>query len=264
MKKTFPTLYSRTSTGAIQQWTIFVEGDEYYTEHGQQNGKIVRSAPTVALPTNEGRANHRNANEQAEFEAQASWDKKQKSGGYSMNVKDIDTQKFVEPMLAKKFKDRQKKVTYPVISQCKYNGGRCVATKDGLFTRKGEKYLSVPHIENSLKEFFEKNPEAILDGELMGDGFKTCLNETMKLIRKTVKITPQDLVDSEKLVKYHIYDCYDCFNIKQSDGYLVRNSAIDYVVEGNSYCRKVESTICQNEEDVFDHFDKLTSDNEEG
>lgn len=43
---------------------------------------------------------------------------------------------------------------------------RCVATKNGLFTRKGEKYISVPHIEEALKPFFDKHPESVLDGEL--------------------------------------------------------------------------------------------------
>ena len=81
MKKQFPTLYSRTATGAVQIWTIIVDGDSYYTMHGQQGGAIQTTLPTVAVPTNEGRANYRDGEAQALFEAQAAFDKKKKSGG---------------------------------------------------------------------------------------------------------------------------------------------------------------------------------------
>ena len=262
--KQFPTLYSRASTKKIQQWTFFVDGDSYYMEHGQQGGKIQRSAPTVALQTNEGRANHRNPEQQAEFEAQAAWDKKQKSGGYSEDIAKIDVQKFVKPMLADKFLDRKDKIKYPVISQCKYNGGRCVATKEGLFSRKGERYMNVPHIENSLKEFFVTYPDAVLDGELMGTGFKACLNETMKLIRKTVKVTPETIAASEKLVRFWVYDGYGFDGISKTTGYLVRQSAIGLALMDNPYYHQVPSIICNNESEVMAHYQELIEDGEEG
>ena len=34
-----PTLYSRTSTGATQTWTIEIDGGRYRTEYGQIDGK---------------------------------------------------------------------------------------------------------------------------------------------------------------------------------------------------------------------------------
>jgi DNA ligase-1 len=94
-------------------------------------------------------------------------------------------------------------------AQLKLNGSRCIATKDGLFTRTGEKYLSVPHIFEDLKPVFEKNPDIVLDGELFNDEYRQQLNELMKLVRKTVNITPEDLVKSEQIVQYHVYDLYD-------------------------------------------------------
>lgn len=263
MKK-FPTLYSRTSTGAVQQWTISVDGDSYYMEHGKLGGKIQRSAPTVALPTNEGRANYRNPEQQAEFEAQAAWDKKQKSGGYSEDIEKIDVQKFIKPMLADKFLDRKNKIKYPVISQCKYNGGRCVATKDGLFSRKGERYMNVPHIENSLKEFFAANPDAVLDGELMGTGFKASLNETMKLIRKTVKVTPETIAESEKLVRFWVYDGYGFCFITKDSGYIDRERAVRHALKDNPYFLRVPCVLCNNESDVMAHFQELIENGEEG
>jgi ATP-dependent DNA ligase len=259
-----PTLYSRTNTGATQQWTIFINGNEYFTEHGQNGGKIQRSEPTIAVPTNEGRSNHRNAHQQARFEARATWDKKQKSGGYFTDIKDIDVQKFTEPTLAKKFLDRKDKISYPCFSQIKFNGVRCVATKDGLFSRKGEKFLNAQHVEESLIKFFEKFPDAVLDGELMCEGYKQELNETMKLIRRTVNISQQQKDDSKKLVRYFIYDLYGCFGVKKTDCYTKRGGAINLVVKDNPYCIEVKSVLCKNEDEVFNHFNSLINDNEEG
>ena len=262
--KTFPTLYSRTSTGAVQQWDILVEGDTYFTRYGQVGGLIQETNPTVALPTNVGRSNERNGEEQAVFEAEAAWDKKQKSGGYSVSIKDIDTQKFVEPMLCKKFLDRKDKIKYPVLSQIKFNGARCVATKYGLFSRKGEKFLNAQHIEESLVGFFKEFPDAVLDGELMCEGYKQELNETMKLIRRTVNITQEQRDNSKKLVRYFVYDLYDCFDIKKTDCYSKRGAAIDKVTLYNPYCIAVKSVICKNESEVFNHFNTLIGNNEEG
>ena len=262
--KNLPTLYSRTSIGAIQQWTIFINGNEFFTEHGQMTGKIQRSAPTVAVQTNEGRANHRNAHEQAEFEAQAAWDKKKKSEGYFEHISDIDKETFISPMLCKKFLDRKDKIKYPCVSQVKLNGCRCVATKDGLFSRKGEKFLNAQHIEESLVGFFREFPDAVLDGELMCEGYKQELNESMKLIRRTVNITQEHRDNSKKLVRYFIYDLYDCFGIKKTDCYSKRGAAIDKVAMYNLYCIEVKSVICKNESEVFDHFNTLIGDNEEG
>ena len=55
-----PTLYSRTNTGAIQTWTVEVQGDSYRTIHGQLDGKLQTTEWTVCNTTNEGRANERN------------------------------------------------------------------------------------------------------------------------------------------------------------------------------------------------------------
>lgn len=260
---TFPILYSRTSVGNIQTWQIFHNNNSYWTIEGILDGKLTKSEPTFVKGKNLGRANETTEEDQAIKESEAKFKKKIKSG-YHKDINNVDNFVFVEPMLAKKFEDRKNKINYPVATQNKLNGGRCVATKDGLFTRKGEKYVSVPHIENSLKDFFIKWPDAVLDGELFGQGFKQTLNETMKLIRRTVHITAEDLINSERLVKYHIYDGYNFDNMVQSDCYLVRAAAIKKNLADNPYYAEVETVICNNEEEVYSHFNKLIEDNEEG
>jgi hypothetical protein len=116
-----PTLYSRTNTGAVQTWTVEIEGDSYRTIHGQLDGKLQTTEWTVCIVTNEGRANERDPMAQAQFEAIAAWDKRVKMG-YFERVEDIDISFYVEPMLAKKWEDRKDKVKFPLYSQPKLDG----------------------------------------------------------------------------------------------------------------------------------------------
>ena len=45
--KTLPTLYKRTSTGAIQMWSIGVEKNVIIVNFGQVDGKIQRTEETI-------------------------------------------------------------------------------------------------------------------------------------------------------------------------------------------------------------------------
>ncbi len=256
-------LYSRTATGAVQVWWAEQDGDKYTQSYGQQHGAIVTTDPTVCLPKNVGRANETSGEAQAAKEVKALYTKKLKTG-YFENIEDIDKLQYVEPMLAKKFDDRKAKVVYPVIVQNKYNGARCVATKDGLFSRKGEKFLSCPHIEEDLAPFFKHNPDAVLDGELLGVGCKEKLNETMSLIRRTANITPEHLAKTREMILYHTYDCYGFKGIEKSSTYPVRQAALDIAMFDTLYIRPVPSVLCCNEEEVMEHFQTLIDDNEEG
>jgi ATP-dependent DNA ligase len=260
----YPKLYSRDSKDGIRVWWAEVEGDKYRQHYGLLDGKIITTAWSYAEVKNFDKKNQTTAEEQAVKETEALI-KKQLKTGYHEKLEDIDNQQFVEPMLAKKFEDRKDKIEYPVGLQCKLNGSRCIATSKGLFTRKGEKYISVPHIENSLRDFFKKWPDAVLDGELLGDGFKTALNETMKLVRKTVHVSAEDLEKSEKLVKYWVYDAYGFCGIDKKTPYRNgRAPAIYEALKNNPYYRPVNTIMCRSEEEVYKEFDKLVANQEEG
>jgi hypothetical protein len=47
-----PTLYKRTATGALQEWTIIFEGNWYCTQFGQTGGTIQTSAPVLCAGKN--------------------------------------------------------------------------------------------------------------------------------------------------------------------------------------------------------------------
>lgn len=272
MNKTFSTLYAKDSNGNTRIWYMEQKGHLYRTHSGVKAGQIVTSDWSTAEAKNVGKKNATTASEQATAEIEAKY-KKQLKTGYHENENNADAGTlYVEPMLAKPLKDLTKKPNFQNEKwgmQCKFNGNRCVATKDGLFTRKGERYMSVPHIENALKPFFKKHPNAVLDGELFNNALRQQLNEISKLIRKTKHIQPCDLEQSEKLVKYYIYDGYG-FNSATYDfgadaPYSTRKSFIDgNVIHLSDYFVEVITHIVQSDEHMNDLFQSLLLDQQEG
>ena len=73
---------------------------------------------------------------------------------------------MIKPMLAYNVDKKPIDWTKKVFMQPKLDGVRCVATRNGCYTRTGKQLMNVEHIELSLKPWFEMHPEMILDGEL--------------------------------------------------------------------------------------------------
>lgn len=266
MNKHYETLYSRDSLGNIRIWKMEQNGSKYRTIAGLQNGEQVTSEWTVAEGKNQGKKNETSSVEQATKEIEAKY-KKQKKTGYFDDINSVDDMSYIEPMLAKLYKDYSNKIDFSkgeYILQCKFNGMRCVATKSGLFTRKGEKYLSCPHIEKSLAPFFEKYPDAVLDGELFNNDLRQQLNEISKLIRRTVNISQDDLDRSEKLVRYYVYDGYD-FGISKDCCYKERKKWIDSnIVNSYKYVMSVKDFSINSESDLDKHYSSFIDDGHEG
>lgn len=203
--KTFPILYARTSLGQIQQWQIFLSEGTFYTEEGIVNGTITRSSPTVCKGKNVGKKNETTPQEQAEKEA-ASKHKKKLESGYFVDVDDIDIETYFQPMLAFKWEDYADDIQFPVFSQPKLDGLRCIVTKRGTFSRNGKPIVSVPHVWEAVKHLFVANPSLVLDGELYTDEFKHDFNRIISLAKKT-KPSEEDIAESAKHLEYWVYDC---------------------------------------------------------
>jgi DNA ligase-1 len=92
-----------------------------------------------------------------------------------------------------------------VFSQPKLDGIRCIAMREGLFTRSGKEIVAVPHIHEALEPFFELYPHATLDGELYNHAYKDDFNTIIHLVRKQ-NLTDEHLMESKKMIQYHIYD----------------------------------------------------------
>lgn len=268
MKKTFPKLYSRTSTGKIQEWQIFAEDDYFYTVSGQQDGQQVTSEPNICVGKNVGKANETSAHLQAVSEAQSKYEKKLKAD-YKESVADIDKLTFFEPMLAKKFNDRRDKVIYPVIVDRKYNGSRVIAKASGLYTRKGEVYHSIPHIAEALKPLFKKYPNLILDGEAYNHEYRFKLNEMMSLVRQSVNVTPEDLAASQAIVRFYVYDGLgftgDC-PVELKTEQFIRRKQVQKLIDklDSDYIVAVDGDIAQSEAEILELYQEYVEDGYEG
>lgn len=264
----YPMLYSRTATGAIQTWKVEVDGNKYRFHTGQKGGAIVVSEWTVCQGKNLGRANETSPEEQATKEARAALKKKLKSGGYWESEADIDKIRFVEPMLAYKLKDYRERVLYPVMLDRKYNGGRVVANREGLKSRKGETYVTIPHIWNALRALFVKFPDMVLDGEGYNHDLRFKLNDCMKLLRKTVRATTQDIARAEQIIRYYVYDGYGFTvngkYITKDTGCLERRKALQILLKDVPFIVVVPFVVVQSETELMKLYESYVTDGYEG
>jgi len=243
------TIYKSTKGGKVQEWTIEVVGNKYRTISGQTDGKKVTNEWTVVYGKNEGRANATTDKEQCMKEAVAKRTKKLESG-YFENIKHIHKQQYFEPMLAAKWEDYKNKVEYPLYSQPKLDGIRCIVTKDGMFSRNGKPIISAPHIRKALDKLFKHEPHTILDGELYADKFANDFNAIVSLVKKT-KPTDADLKQSEKNIEYHVYD------IPSVDGtFKERCIELDEIALDFPKCvKQVETHIVNRESEVIEWYE---------
>jgi DNA ligase-1 len=243
-----PTLYKRSNTGAVLVWYIEVQDNKHRTHSGQQGGVITITEWTSCKAKNIGKANATTDTEQALKDAQSKWKKKIDREQFVEDISQIDTHKYIQPMLAQPFEERVEELNFKekVWVQCKLNGARCIATKDGLFSRKGSVWQSVPHINNALKDFFNKYPDVVFDGELFNESLRQDLGSIISLISKK-KITSEIIEKSKQLVQYYIYDIVDT-----SKKYEDRLQAIkNHLNEINSpYINGVDSWIVTSVEDI--------------
>lgn len=221
MTKTFPTLYKKTATGAMQFWTIGV--DERY--FGKSEGVIVtifgqvgtdkpqKTEDSIFEGKNVGKKNETTPVEQAIKEAEAQWLKKKKKG-YVEDEKEalasrVDASIILggtNPMLAENFNKQGQKISLPCYGQPKFDGIRCIATieegKASLWTRTRKPIRTAPHIISYLEELF---PDQTLtfDGELYNHDLRDQFNTLISMIR------PDEPRDNYEDIHFYIYDIVD-------------------------------------------------------
>jgi DNA ligase 1 len=255
MMKVFPTLYKKDVKGKVRVWHMETDGARFRTVAGLQDGEKVTSEWKVTHAKNVGRANATTDVEQAEAEVLALY-KKRLEREYHEQLADINEVRFFKPMLASKWEDFMKKPKFPIYFQPKLDGIRCIANRDGVFSREGKQFVSVPHVEAALKPFFDANPDAVLDGELYNHDLKDDFNEIVSIVKKT-KPSAADILKSESMAQYHVYD------FPSVDGsFTDRYDAIDAVQ--CDYVKKVYTVECQNEFDCDLAYNQALEDGYEG
>ena len=139
---------------------------------------------------------------------------------------------MMKPMLAHKYDDSRVDWSQPVYIQPKLDGVRCVIKRVSDFpgqeylasfsvkaySRTGKEFKNIKHILESLKPFFFKNPDVILDGELYNHDLKDDFEKIISLVRKQ-KPTDDDRLDAKNLTQFH---CYDYISAPVYDSYKTR------------------------------------------
>lgn len=230
-------LYKRDNTGSTRIWWAEIDGSRYNLHSGQLGGAITTSAWTLCVGKNAGRSNSTTAEEQVQLEVEALYKKKLKRG-YTADPKEIDKAKasLISPMLAHDYNDHKHKLKFPVYSQPKLDGIRCIAKADGLWSRKGEPITTVPHIAELIIPLC-KAKGLVFDGELYNHELKEDFNEIASLVRRQ-KQSSEHAAKVRNVVQYHIYDLVDheqCFN----DRWRHLNDVIGYNIEDDYSCIEV-------------------------
>lgn len=192
-----PLLYKRDRTGRVRTWYMIADpaNARYAFDTGLKDGARTQSGWTT-VTGKQGR----NAAEQVEFEVASAY-RHQLERDYFETENEIDTPRITLPMLAQKYK-----VFAPGYVQPKLDGMRCIAKASGLFSRQGKPIEAVPHIIEALAPFFEKFPDAILDGELYNHDYAHRFEELMSMCRKSGKHLTPEILEATKVVQYHVYD----------------------------------------------------------
>jgi len=245
------TLYKRSTTGKVSEWSIEVEANKFRTISGFTDGLKIISDWTVC----EGKS-YNSSNEQALKQAQALHKKKKELGAFE-DIKDIDKEVHFKPMLADKWGDRKDKIKYPIYSQPKLDGVRCIVKSDGMWSRNGKKIISAPHIYEALKPLFDNDPFLIFDGELYTDKLANDFNKIISCVKKT-KPDALDLAESAEWIEYHIYD------LPSHDGTFIERFHSLIAVNLPSCCVKVVTSIVNNEDEVKVLYESYMNDDYEG
>ena len=268
--QSLPTLYKRDSKGKIRVLTIEVglveHGFPTNTEDlfgtrsiaGLQEGKLVTSGWKISEPKNVGKINGTTSRTQAESEAQANWDKKVEKE-YFAKIEDVDSYERFKPMLAGDYTKRHQSEGF---SQPKLDGIRCLADKNGLWTRQGKPITSCPHIWEAVKSCFVDNEDIVLDGELYNHDLKEDFNKITSLVRKS-KSTPEDILEAQDMVQYHVYDMY----IGNNPNFLFkqRTSVLKHIISKDSTSiRLVPTTYCSDQESLDAMYGQYMTDGYEG
>lgn len=256
------TLYSKDSKGKIRLWNIKSEGDTYYQQSGQENGKLTEWVGVKCKGKNLGKTNETTAEQQAISEAENKVKCKLKEGYYHTKSEAVADTTFT-PMLAEKYEDYKSKLVFPQYGNPKLDGARCnIYIKNDQIvcrTRSNRDYVSVPHLIEKFRPILEKHPTWIIDGELYNEEYRDNFEDLMSIIRQS-KPNAADLKLSAECVDLYVYDV---FNIEFPDE--ENRNRIVYLEELEDLgCTVVPYTIIEKAEDIQPYLDKCLEEGFEG
>ena len=160
------------------------------------------------------------------------------------------------PMLAHQYENKKKEIIFPCFVQPKLDGVRCVVVNNKLYSRNGNRFPELPHIENELSLLNKDN--LILDGELYTDDIN--FEKIVGLVKKFKK-SEEDEKNSEKIY-LNVFDYIDNKlpyeqRMKNLDNFFEKNKNMKYI-------KQVKTEECKNQEAIYDFLEKYTKEGYEG
>lgn len=200
--KKFPILYQRSSKDKLKHWEIWCEDGVIKELHGFEDGILTPETIEVKAK-NIGKSNETSLFEQACSQAQSKWNKKIDKG-YSLDGKTKTN--VIYPMLAQNFKTSKHRLVYPLYTQPKLNGVRCVHDKE-YQSRNGKIWNTLGHLDHDVG-IIQKAIGTPLDGEIYIHGLS--LQDIGALVKKE-RLTEEEAIEGylTKDLEYWIYDTVD-------------------------------------------------------
>jgi ATP-dependent DNA ligase len=234
------TIYKKTKTGKLQQWTVWTDGATIYTEHGQVGGQL-QLDEKIVKGKNIGKKNETSPEDQAEKEAIAMRVKRLKKD-YSETIEEAKLGKML-PMLAKDFTKRSGTILYPAYIQPKLDGCRCLAYRDEtgkvVMKTRGGSFWDVRHIEEDLNRVLQ--PGVVLDGELYVHGMS---------FQKITSLLKRHQADSTKL-QFHVYDIFTTDNPDEAYEQRMEKLKLFFIRNRPHSLIQVETRIVRDEDSVY-------------
>ena len=160
------------------------------------------------------------------------------------------------PMLAHRYNEKKSEIKFPCYVQPKLDGVRCVVVGNKLYSRNGNRFPVLPHIENELKIYNKNN--LILDGELFTDDIN--FEKIVGLVKKYKK-SEEDETNSLKIY-LNVFDYID----KQLP-FSKRLINLNEFFEKNKnmkYIKQVKTEECPQEKNIEEFLEKYTKEKYEG
>ena len=160
------------------------------------------------------------------------------------------------PMLAHRYNEKKSEIKFPCFVQPKLDGVRCVVVGNKLYSRNGNRFPVLPHIENELKLCNKNN--LILDGELYTDDIN--FEKIVGLVKKFKK-SEEDEKNSLKIY-LNVFDYIDS-KLPFSKRLINLNEFFE-TNKNMKYIKQVKTEECQEEKNIEEFLEKYTKEKYEG
>lgn len=206
------TLYKLDSKNKIRIWTIETNGDVIIQKSGLKDGKLV-THKKVSTPKNIGKSNETTGPEQALKELESIYIDKLNEGYFTTEDGALNTGVEFRPQKGLVWADQKNKPAFPLYGSQKMDGA-CAYFENGMlrsFT--GETWVTCPHIIETLRDFSNKFPNIVLQGELYNHSHRENFQDLMSILRKQTP-TESELETSRKVIEFRIHDMFDKDNVE--------------------------------------------------